>query len=267
MYGRVQHDLGRAPPALTPVPATEQEKILAWAAALPCGQFHPSWCLDAQWAPLIALCRAGAPAPRGVSTRTWAAFCAKARSCGVINFPSCAPGCLGEPELRTAINCLAETGGCSDAGYVERIANTPACPDVVARYSAEPVPACLPADQVELVQYWDTYGHRGPDRVKNGVVFAASRVGILDRMRSVPQCGAPQQSGGRPPPVLPDPPAVEQEPGAAYPEDPYAAPNMTEAAQPSYGADDSRRKWLIAGVAGAVLLGGVVLVTRKKRGS
>lgn len=268
MYGGVQHDLGRAPPALTPIPATEQERILAWATALPCGQMHPSWCLDPQWDVLVKLCRAGAAAPRGVTARTWAAFCAKVRSCGVISYPSCSPTCLSDAELRTAVTCLTESGGCADAGYVERIAGTTVCPDVFDRYQQETPPSCLPAEQADLVRYWDTYAHRGPDRRMNGVVFAASRVGLIERLRAVPPCAGvvPPSSGQRPPPVLPTP-----EQTYAYPVDEYQpdAPAFEElpAGPPPGDRDATRRKWMIAGVAGAVVLGGVFLVAKKKRGS
>ena len=63
-------------------------------------------CLDANWINLIGSCRAGLPAPAGVSASTWKSFCAKSTSCAWESFPGCSsydttvgatvPGCLDD---------------------------------------------------------------------------------------------------------------------------------------------------------------------------
>jgi hypothetical protein len=99
------------------------------ATALPCGQAANEGgpCLDANWITSVGSCKFGLPAPAGVKSGVWKAFCLHVAGCNTDTLPGCpsydsslaatSPSCLDDATATTLSYCdQYPTGNGPDAG-------------------------------------------------------------------------------------------------------------------------------------------------------
>jgi len=136
---------------------------MQYVTALPCGQGIPTeagnTCLDQNWMTAIAGCKAGLPAPAGVSDTVWSALCARLSQCGVDTLPG--------------------------------------CPSYDKVFAAG-VPACLDDSYLQGLSYCDKYPlFDGPTKAMNSLCWAASKSPTyLAKVQETPHCAAGDGSGG-----------------------------------------------------------------------